>query len=196
MHSLSYDAKRDSACATKRLTLPPGICTLFYAGYAEYGKDIESWEIRSVCLMFQLYQSNIPAYIGMRRFECRCWHSARERRERESIVAMPGLDFSAIHNRQWSVSRRCKRGTRVKSQPAAMEWRRPVVIWFPRRNIARARNTLQCPGVLHARARELNARATSTHVDKHWGMPPVEFSETHEQNVIYAIEGRRRCKTR
>lgn len=125
----SHDANAIPRARLNGLTLPAGI--LFSA--TRHG----GWEINQfpVCLMFQLYQSNTRAV-------SRCVVSSaatlRRRSRRHSASGVdPGARFrSARHTiDNEAYSRRCKRsvgsGTRVKSQPAAMGWRRPVLIRFP-----------------------------------------------------------------
>jgi len=87
--------------------------------------------ISSVCLMFQLYQSNTRAY---RDASFRVPPPPPSDIQRESGVD-PGARFQRDTQSTMKRSRCCKRsagvGIRVKSQPAAMERRRSVLIRFP-----------------------------------------------------------------
>lgn len=94
--------------------------------------------ISSVCLMFQLYQSNTRAYRDASFRVPPPPPPPTNDIQRESGVD-PGARFQRDAQSTMKRSRCCKRsagvGMRVKSQPAAMKRRRSVLIQFPSKTV-------------------------------------------------------------
>jgi len=158
----------------------------------------EGRSISFVCLMFQLYQSNTRAYrdASFRVPLPPLLPPPPNDIQRESGVD-PGARFQRDTQSTMKRSRCCKRsagiGMRVKSQLAAMERRRSVLIQFPGKTLLLKYFTIG-GSVLHAWRGKVRAHSPRGNPRRR---APIELSQTPQAKCnLCTIEGHEVMHTR